>query len=76
MAVRVGLAARAQAYWQAFDRLLSARRLEELAGELTRIADESAQNSGELWRRWLRLMPGRWEPEQRKLLGNMSPCCR
>ena len=45
LAVRLDLAARAQAYWQAFDKLRSARPLEELAGDLTRIADESAQNS-------------------------------
>jgi very-short-patch-repair endonuclease len=68
VAVRVELAGRAQAYWQSFDKLRAARPLEELAGDLTRIADESAQNSAELWRRWLRLWPSRWEPEQRKLL--------
>src|SRR6185369_7992395 len=36
--------------------------------ETTRIADDSARHSLELWRRWLRLWPGRWEPEQRRLL--------
>ena len=35
---------------------------------LTRIAEESAQNSLELWQCWLRLWPSRWDPEQRKLL--------
>jgi very-short-patch-repair endonuclease len=58
-----------QAYWRAFDRLRSARPLEHLAQDLTRIADESAQNSLELWQCWLRLWPSRWNPEQRKLLG-------
>ena len=40
-----GLGGRAQAYWQALDRLRAARPLEDLARELTRIAEESAQNS-------------------------------
>ena len=39
-----------------------------LAGELTRIAEESARNSVELWQCWLRLRPARWNPEERKLL--------
>src|SRR5207302_1550013 len=69
LAGRVEQAAVAQAYWRAFDRLRSARPLEHLARDLTRIADESAQNSLELWECWLRLWPSRWNPEQRKLLG-------
>src|SRR5262249_6125947 len=36
--------------------------------ELTAIADDSAQNSIALWQSWLRLRPGRWSPEERKLL--------
>ena len=66
---RLEWAVRAHAYWEAFDRLRSARPLEDLARDLTRIADESARDSLELWRRWLRLWPSRWNPEQRKLLG-------
>jgi very-short-patch-repair endonuclease len=66
---RTELAARVQSYWQGLDRLRSERPLERLAQELTRIAEESAGNSLELWRRWLRLWPSRWNPEQRKLLG-------
>jgi len=69
LAVRLERAAGAQAYWRAFDQLRSARPLEHLARELTRIAEESAQNSVELWQCWLRLWPSRWNPEQRKLLG-------
>jgi very-short-patch-repair endonuclease len=66
---RLDEAAKAQSYWQALDRLRAARPLEHLARDLTRIADEVGRDSLELWRRWLRLWPSRWNPEQRKLLG-------
>jgi very-short-patch-repair endonuclease len=60
---------RAHAYWNGLERLKLARPLEQLACELTRIAEDSAQNSLELWRRWLRLWPSRWNLEDRKALG-------
>jgi very-short-patch-repair endonuclease len=66
---RLQWAARAQNYLRALAELQSAPPLERLARELTRIADESAQNSLELWQSWLRLRPGRWSPEQRRMLG-------
>jgi very-short-patch-repair endonuclease len=69
LAGRLELAARARSYWEAFERLRAARPLEDLACEITRLADESAGNSLELWRRWLRLWPSRWTPPERKLLG-------
>ena len=62
-------ATQVQAYLRALDQLRAAPPVESLARELTRIADESAHNSVELWQSWLRLRPGRWKPEQRKLLG-------
>ena len=65
---RLEWAARVQSYRQGLDRLRSARPLEQLACELTRIADESARNSLELWQCWLRLWPSRWNPERRRLL--------
>jgi very-short-patch-repair endonuclease len=68
LADRLEWAARVFAYGQAFDRLRAARPLEQLAGELTRVANESASNSLELWQCWLRLWPSRWNPDQRKLL--------
>ena len=68
MAERLDWAARVHQYWQAFDELRQARPMELLAQDLTKIAEESAQNSLELWRRWLKLWPSRWNPEQRKLL--------
>jgi very-short-patch-repair endonuclease len=68
LADRLDLAARAQAYLRALDRLRAATAVEELAGRLTRIADQSARNSLELWQTWLRLRPSRWAPEQRRLL--------
>jgi very-short-patch-repair endonuclease len=68
LAYRLEWAARAHSYWRAFERLREARPLEILAGDLTRIAEESSHNSLELWRRWLKLWPSRWDPEQRKLL--------
>lgn len=68
LADRVELAARVQAYQQALGRLRAARPLERLACDLTRIAEESARNALELWQCWLRLRPGRWDPERRKLL--------
>jgi very-short-patch-repair endonuclease len=66
---RLEWAGRVGAYWGGLDRLRSARPLEHLARELTEIAEESAHNSLELWQCWLRLWPGRWNPDQRKLLG-------
>lgn len=65
---RLEWAVRVQTYLQALDELRTVTPLEELARELTRIADESAHNSRELWQSWLCLRPGRWNPEQRKLL--------
>jgi very-short-patch-repair endonuclease len=65
---RLALAARVQAYFLTLDGLRSATALETLARELTRIAEESAHNSVETWRSWLRLRPSRWTPEQRRLL--------
>jgi very-short-patch-repair endonuclease len=69
LADRLKGAARVQAYWQGLHRLRTAKPLEHLARELTRVAEESAIDSLELWQRWLRLWPSRWNPEQRKLLG-------
>jgi very-short-patch-repair endonuclease len=68
LADRLDWAVRAGAYFSALDRLRASRPLERLAHELTRIAEESAQNSRELWQRWLRLWPSRWNPAKRKLL--------
>lgn len=68
MAERMGPAERAVAYWEALDALRRARPLEDLAHELTRISEESAHNSAELWRRWVRLWPSRWTPAERKSL--------
>ena len=65
---RLEWAARIEAYKQSLERLRSARPLEELAEDLTRIAGESAHDSLELWQSWLRLWPSRWNPQQRKLL--------
>ena len=62
LADRLEWAARVQAYLQALDELRAAPPLETLARELTRIADESAHNSVELWQCWLRLRPARWKP--------------
>jgi very-short-patch-repair endonuclease len=69
MQSRLDLAARAHDYWISLDRLRATRPLEELARDLTLIAEASSQSSLELWRRWLRLWPSRWTPDQRKLLG-------
>ena len=66
---RLEWAGRTAAYWQAFRTLREARPLEELARDLARIGETSARNSLELWRRWLKLWPSRWDPDQRKLLG-------
>jgi very-short-patch-repair endonuclease len=60
---------RAQNYLQALDELRSAPPLAGLARELTRIAEESSSNSRELWQSWLRMRPGTWTPEQRRILG-------
>jgi very-short-patch-repair endonuclease len=65
---RLEWGARAEAYKQGLERLRSARPLESLAADLTRIAAESAHDSLELWQSWLRLWPSRWNPQQRKLL--------
>ncbi len=65
---RLQWAARVEAYKQALEELRSARALERLAADLTQIAEESAHDSGELWRSWLRLWPSRWDPRDRRLL--------
>jgi very-short-patch-repair endonuclease len=69
LAGRLEWGVRVRNYWQSLDRLRAARPIENLAGELTRIAEESARNSIELWQCWLRLRPARWNLEERKLLG-------
>ena len=68
LAERLQWADLVRAYGRALDRLRAARPLEQLACDLTRIAEESAHNSLELWQCWLRLWPSRWNPERRKLL--------
>lgn len=65
---RLELARQVRSYGEMLERLRSVRPLERLAGELTRIATESADNAHELWQTWLRLWPSRWRPEDRKLL--------
>jgi hypothetical protein len=65
---RLDWAARVQAYRRGLEKLRSAKPIEQLASALTRIAEESAHTSLELWQSWLRLRPGRWNPDQRKLL--------
>jgi very-short-patch-repair endonuclease len=65
---RLQWAERVRAYGAGLDQLRAARPLEQLAGDLTRIAEESAHTSLELWQSWLRLRPSRWTPEKRKLL--------
>jgi very-short-patch-repair endonuclease len=68
LAARLEWAERAHAYWTALEALRHATPLEDLARDLTRIAEESAGNSLELWRRWVRMWPSRWDPGQRKVL--------
>jgi very-short-patch-repair endonuclease len=68
LAERLELAERVRRYISALERLRGARPIEQLACELTRIAEESAHNSLELWQCWLRLQPSRWSPELRRLL--------
>jgi very-short-patch-repair endonuclease len=65
---RLEWAARVEDYKQGLERLRSARPIETLATDLTRIAGESAHNSLELWQCWLRLWPSRWNAQQRRLL--------
>ena len=68
LAGRLEWAERVRAYGQGLEQLRSARPIELLACDLTRIAEESAHTSLELWQSWLRLWPRRWNPERRKLL--------
>ncbi len=65
---RVPWAERVYVYGATLDQLRAARPLEQLAHDLTVIADESAHTSLEFWQSWLRLRPSRWTPEMRKLL--------
>ena len=65
---RLQWAERVRAYGAGLEQLRAARPLEQLARDLTEIADESAHTSLELWQSWLRLRPTRWSPEKRKLL--------
>jgi very-short-patch-repair endonuclease len=68
LSARLDFAERVRAYGQGLERLRASRPLDHLACDLTRIAEESAHNSLELWQCWLRLWPSRWDPERRKLL--------
>ncbi len=68
LSARLDWADRVRSYGQALDQLRTARPLDRLACDLTRISQESAQNSLDLWQCWLRLWPARWDPERRKLL--------
>jgi very-short-patch-repair endonuclease len=61
-------AGRVHAYGQGLEQLRAARPLEQLARDLTGIAEESSHTSLELWQSWLRLWPSRWSPERRKVL--------
>jgi len=65
---RLVWADRVRAYGAGLEDLRAARPLEQLAGDLTKIAEESAHTSLELWQSWLALRPTRWTPEKRKLL--------
>ncbi|MGH9672829.1 MAG: AAA domain-containing protein [Bryobacteraceae bacterium] len=68
LADRLEWASRAYAYWRSLDELRQARPLEHLAHDLSRIADESAGQSLDLWRRWLRVWPSRWNADHRRTL--------
>jgi very-short-patch-repair endonuclease/ABC-type branched-subunit amino acid transport system ATPase component len=68
LAGRLEWAERVRAYGQGLDRLRASKPLDRLACDLTRIAEESAHNSLDLWQCWLRQWPSRWNPERRKLL--------
>ena len=65
---RLEWAGRVHAYGQGLEQLRTARPLEQLARDLTGIAEESSHTSLELWQSWLGLWPSRWGPEQRKVL--------
>jgi very-short-patch-repair endonuclease len=65
---RLEWAERVRAYGEGLEQLRAARPLEQLARDLTGIAEESAHTSLELWHSWLSLRPSRWTPERRKLL--------
>lgn len=68
LAERLHWAAKAHEYWAGLGQLQATRPLNDLARDLAGVAEQSARNSLELWRTWLRLWPVRWNPEQRKLL--------
>ncbi|HEY1337938.1 MAG TPA: AAA domain-containing protein, partial [Bryobacteraceae bacterium] len=65
---RLAMADRVRAYGEGLEKLRTATPIEQLACDLTRIAEESAHTSLELWQSWLRLWPKRLTPEQRALL--------
>jgi very-short-patch-repair endonuclease len=62
--------AAAARYFSKLSALTEARSLEELSGQWKELTEDLAENSGSLWRTWLRLQPSRMGPEQRKLLGD------
>jgi very-short-patch-repair endonuclease len=72
LASRLNAALAVRAYGQALDCLRAARPIEQLAGETSRIAGESARNALDLWRTWLSLRPGCWAPDDRKLLSEYT----
>jgi very-short-patch-repair endonuclease len=69
---RVAQLRAAQEYFGKLATLTDTRSLEDLSKQWKELNDDLVKNSDHLWRAWLRLLPSRMTPEQRKLIGDCS----
>lgn len=69
---RVQAIARVRQYAEHLERLTAGRSLEEMARQHLRLTHSLAEISESLWRSWLRLIPKRLTPEDRRLLNDYS----
>lgn len=60
------------AYFAALDELVDADKLEEVDSALFRLDQQAAEVCMRLWQMWLKLMPDRLKPNERRLLGDYA----
>lgn len=59
-------------YFAALDELVDADKLEEIDAALFRLDQQAAEVCMRLWQMWLKLMPDRLKPNERRLLGDYA----
>jgi very-short-patch-repair endonuclease len=69
---RTELAKEARQYFDALDKLETARQPEEIAAQRNELQSQIAENSSELWSHWLRLQPSRLSRKERETLSEYT----